>query len=169
MTRTRIFWSIYFILLGIILLIKILFRLTFSGWTMAFALLMLESGIFLLTGGFGLGKTRHARGGGDYVFFSGNVQLEGQSPRLSAVGSNVVVDLTAPPASLTSINCLMANVTVRLPQGYSLRTVCTTAFGDIRTPKGSLAGFGDRVFVFGDGLQSQMEVHCLFGQVTILD
>ena len=31
MTRTRIFWSIYCILVGIALLVKIFFRLEFSG------------------------------------------------------------------------------------------------------------------------------------------
>ena len=52
MTRTRIFWSIYCILVGIALLVKIFFRLEFSGWTMAIAILLLESGVFLLTGSF---------------------------------------------------------------------------------------------------------------------
>ena len=32
MTRMRIFWSIYCILLGILLLVKLLFRLDFNGW-----------------------------------------------------------------------------------------------------------------------------------------
>ena len=51
MTRMRVFWSVYCILVGIALLVKILFRLDFSGWTVAFAILLLESGVFLVTGG----------------------------------------------------------------------------------------------------------------------
>lgn len=39
----------------------------------------------------------------------------------------------------------------------------------IDTPKGSIPGFGDRVFVVSDGLQAQLELHCVFGQINLLD
>lgn len=70
MTRMRVFWSVYCILVGVALLVKILFRLDFSGWTVAFAILLLESGVFLVTGGFGLRRGRSAQGSGDYFFYS---------------------------------------------------------------------------------------------------
>ena len=75
MTRMRVFWSVYCILVGVALLVKILFRLDFSGWTVAFAILLLESGIFLVTGGFGLRHGRSAQGSGDYFFYSGEIEL----------------------------------------------------------------------------------------------
>ncbi len=169
MTRMRIFWSIYCIVVGLILLVKILFRLDFSGWAVAFAILLLESGVFLLTGGFGMNRTQYASGGGDYVFFNGSIAVGAQSPALNLIFGNATVDLTPPPAPVTRITCLFGNATVRLPQGYAVRTVCTCAFGAVSTPKGSVPGFGDKVYVLGDGLQTQMEVKCVFGQVTILD
>lgn len=75
MTRMRVFWSVYCILVGVALLVKILFRLDFSGWTVAFAILLLESGVFLVTGGFGLRRGRSAQGSGDYFFYSGEIEL----------------------------------------------------------------------------------------------
>jgi predicted membrane protein len=169
MTRTRIFWSIYCIVVGLALLVKIVFHLDFSSWAVAFAILLLESGVFLLTGGFGMNRTRHASGGGDYVFFNGSIAVDAQSPALNLVFANATVDFAPPPAPITSITCLFGNATVRLPRDYAVRTVCTCAFGSISTPKGGVPGFGDKVFVLGDGLQTQMEVKCVFGQVTILD
>ncbi|MGN1249941.1 MAG: hypothetical protein ACI4XW_07655, partial [Candidatus Spyradocola sp.] len=79
------------------------------------------------------------------------------------------VDLVPPLNRLTSITCLFGSATIRVPQGCSVRAVCQTAFGAISTPAGALPGFGDRVFIVGDGLQTQLEVRCVFGQVTLLD
>ena len=38
-TRMRIFWSVYCILLGLLLLLKLLFKWDFSAWSAAAALL----------------------------------------------------------------------------------------------------------------------------------
>lgn len=169
MTRTRIFWSIYCILVGIALLVKIFFRLEFSGWTMAIAILLLESGVFLLTGNFGLNRFRREEGGGTRAFFNGSIRLDAQSPDLTLVLGNATVDFSHPMAAQSRIQCLFSDMTVRIPQGYSVRAVCSTAFGSISTPKGVQPGFGQVVCVVGDGLQVQMEIRCLFGQVNLLD
>ena len=169
MTRMRIFWSIYCILLGILLLVKLLFRLDFNGWAAALALLLLQSGLFLITGGFGLAAHRHEQGGGNYLFFNGTIALDGSEPAVNILFANATVELIPPLNRLTSITCLFGSATIRVPRGCSVRAVCETAFGSISTPAGALPGFGDRVFIVGDGLQTQLEVRCLFGQVTLLD
>ena len=96
MTRTRIFWSIYCILVGIALLVKIFFRLEFSGWTMAIAILLLESGVFLLTGSFGLNRFRREEGGGTRAFFNGSIRLDAQSPDLTLVLWHTAADSVVP-------------------------------------------------------------------------
>ena len=169
MSRMRIFWSVYCILLGLLLMIKLLFRLDFNGWAAALALLLLQSGLFLITGGFGLSAHRHEQGGGNYLFFNGSIALDGSEPDVNILFANATVDLIPPLNRLTSITCLFGSTTIRVPQGCSVRAVCQTAFGAITTPSGALSGFGDRVFIVGDGLQTQLEVRCVFGQVTLLD
>lgn len=69
---------------GIALLVKILFRLDFSGWTVAFAILLLESGVFLVTGGFGRGAGAPHQGSGDYFFYSGEIELPASGKRAGA-------------------------------------------------------------------------------------
>ena len=169
MSRMRIFWSVYCILLGLLLMIKLLFRLDFNGWAAALALLLLQSGLFLITGGFSLSAHRHEQGGGNYLFFNGSIALDGSEPDVNILFANATVDLIPPLNRLTSITCLFGSTTIRVPQGCSVRAVCQTAFGAITTPSGALSGFGDLVFIVGDGLQTQLEVRCVFGQVTLLD
>ena len=55
------------------------------------------------------------------------------------------------------------------PAGVFRAHPLSTAFGSISTPKGVQPGFGQVVCVVGDGLQVQMEIRCLFGQVNLLD
>ena len=169
MTRTRIFWSIYCILVGITLLVKIFFRLEFSGWTMAIAILLLESGIFLLTGGFGMNRFRREEGGGMRAFYNGSIRLPAQSPNLILLLSHATVDFSVPMAAQTRVRCLFGDMTLRIPTGYSVRATCSSAFGSITTPKGVQPAFGEAVCVVGDGLQTQMEIQCVFGQVNVLD
>lgn len=169
MTRTRIFWSIYCILLGIALLARALFQLDIAFFSLALGLLLLLCGIFILTGGFGMARVRHVTGGGEYVFINGHITVDEDLPKAVIVLGNAIIDVTSPAASITHITCVLGNATVHLPQGYSMRTVCSTAFGSINAPDGSLQGFGDRIFMIGDGLQAQMQVNCVFGQVNLLD
>lgn len=169
MTRMRIFWSVYFILLGLLLLIKLLFGLEFSGWAAALALLFLQSGLFLVTGGFGLSVERHERGGGHYLFFNGNIVLDASDPQAMLVFGSASIDLLPPLNRLSSVTCVLGSATIRVPENCSVRTVCTTVFGSITSPAGAINGFGDRILVVGDGVQTQLEVKCLFGQVTLLD
>jgi hypothetical protein len=171
MTRMRVFWSVYCILVGVALLVKILFRLDFSGWTVAFAILLLESGVFLVTGGFGLRRGRSAQGSGDYFFYSGEIELPASenAPALITAFSNAEIWFTGGMPPVTRVTCLFSSTTIHVPEGYSVRAACSTAFGQIDTPKGSIPGFGDRVFVVSDGLQAQLELHCVFGRINLLD
>ena len=136
---------------------------------MAIAILLLESGVFLLTGSFGLNRFRREEGGGTRAFFNGSIRLDAQSPGPLAGPGERDGGLFHPMAAQSRIQCLFSDMTVRIPQGYSVRTLCSTAFGSISTPKGVQPGFGQVVCVVGDGLQVQMEIRCLFGQVNLLD
>ena len=168
-TRTRIFWSIYCILVGLALLGKILFRLEFSGWTMAIAILLLESGAFLLSGGFGMNRFRRREGGGTCVFFRGSARLSAQSPDFVLILGDAVVDFSQPMPPRSSVFCLFGSMTVRVPEGWSVRANCSSAFGGITTPRGAQPAFGEAVCIVGDGLQAVLDVRCICGQVNLLD
>ena len=168
MPRMRVFWSVYCILLGLILLLKLLFHWDFSAWSAALALLFLESGVFLLTGSFGLYAPKRSSGG-RHLFLTGRISLAHDAPVTTLLCSNVHVDLTAPMPKVTYIRSAFSNVTVRIPEGHSVRTVCQSALSTVETPHETLRGFADRVLIIGDGLQSQLVVQSLFSQLRILD
>ena len=119
MTRTRIFWSIYCILVGIALLVKIFFRLEFSGWTMAIAILLLESGVFLLTGSFGLNRFRREEGDVCYLSCA-------ESPPLLAVQRRLARGLTERGFALDDrrfVPHLTLARRVQLPPGFELSSI----------------------------------------------
>lgn len=148
MPRMRIFWSVYLILLGLLLFVKLLLNLKFDVASAALSLLLLQSGLFLVTGGFGLCKKRYAQGGGHFLFYNGSIALGAETP-------DVVL--------------FFGNASIRIPENCSVRSVCTAAFGNISSPNGEINGFGNRILIVGDGIQTQLEVQCCFGQVTLLD
>ena len=163
------FWSVYCILVGVAL-VKILFRLDFSGWTVAFAILLLESGVFLVTGGFGLRRGRPHRAAG----ITSSIPARSSCPPEKRAGAHHRLfqrqDLVhRRDASRHARDLPVQQHHDPRPGGYSVRAACSTAFGQIDTPKGSIPGFGDRVFVVSDGLQAQLELHCVFGQISLLD
>ena len=168
MTRPRLFWSVYCILLGLALLIKLLFRLEFSAWNAALALLFLESGLFLIAAAFGLGRPRTASGG-THAFFAGRIVLTADAPALSLLLSTAEVDLIAPLPKLTTVRCAFSTVTIRLPEGWSVRTVCRSALSTVTTPHDFHRGFFDHVCIIGDGFGAQMELKCFLSEVRILD
>ena len=167
--RSRVFGSVYCILLGLTLLIKLLFRLEFSVWSAALALLFLQSGLYLITGGFGLGIHRTITGSGFHAFFSGHIVLDTDDPALTLLFSTANVGLSAPMPKLTRVCCAFSTVTIRLPEGWSVRTVCRSALSAVTTPHDFHRGFFDHVSIIGDGFQSQMEIKCFLSEVRILD
>ena len=168
MTRTRFFWPVYCILLGLALLLKVLLRLDVSAWNLALALLFLQSGLFLIAAAFGLGKPRTATGG-THAFFNGRIALAANAPALTLLLSTAEVDLPAPLPKLTRVCCAFSTVTIRLPEGWSVRTVCRSTLSTITTPHDFHRGFFDHVTIIGDGFQSQMELKCFLSEVRILD
>lgn len=169
MLRKRVFWLFYCLLLALIVLIRLLFRWNFSIWSAALTLLALESAAFFLTDGFGLHRSRRASGSGTYALFNGRIGLSAQDKELSLLLSSADVDFTAPIPKIASIRCALSSATIRIPEGWSVRTVCRSALGSVSTPAGNLRGLEERVLVIGDGLQAQMEVRCLLSEVRILD
>lgn len=168
MLRKRVFWLLYCLLLALVVLLRMLFRWPFSVWSAALALLALESAAFFLTDGFGLGRYRYASGG-VHALFNGRIALTAQDHDLSLVLSSADIDLSAPMPKVASVRCAFSAVTIRIPEGWAVRTVCRSALSSVSTPAGNLRGLEERVLVIGDGLQAQMEVRCFFSEVRILD
>lgn len=169
MPRMRIFWSVYLILLGLLLFVKLLLNLKFDVASAALSLLLLQSGLFLVTGGFGLCKKRYAQGGGHFLFYNGSIALGAETPDVVLFFGNADIDLLPPLNRLSTVICIFGNASIRIPENCSVRSVCTAAFGNISSPNGEINGFGNRILIVGDGIQTQLEVQCCFGQVTLLD
>ena len=169
MTRMRVFWSVYCIVLVFALLVKLLLQFNISAWNIAVVLLLIESAVFLLTGGFGLSNHRSIASGGRHILFCGRITLSADEPDLSLILCTADVDLSAPLPPLTTLFCAFSTVTIRLPEGWSVRTVCHSSLSTITTPHDTYRGFCDRTLILGDGLQAQMELKCLCSDVRILD
>ena len=169
LNRNRFFFPIFFILLGLTLLVKVIFRLEYNMFSVGFAILLLLSGFSLLTNGFGTRKTTAEQGGENFFFFSGTVNAQPKDERVQLFFSSAVVELSNPPREGMEVLCAFGDVRIRVPEGHSVRAQCSCAFGNIETPRGGIPGFGERSVLVGDGLQANITVHCVFGQITLVD
>lgn len=167
--RMRVYWFVYFVLLVLLLSVKVVFRLAFNAWNAALLLLCILSLAFLIAGSFGLYRSKSVPGGGRYICFMGNIELPKESDALTVFFSEAAVTLAPPLARLTCIVCIGSEVTIRIPEGCSVRTVCRSTLSSVTSPAGLLHLFEERVLVIGDGPQTQLEVKCLFSKVTLLD
>ncbi len=167
MNRTMIFAAIYMILIGLMLAVKAAFRLDFNGYSAATALLLLESGVFLLI--FGGRKTALRRGGGKFLFMHGRVLPSQQDTNVTVCFSDADIELPSVLPPEMEVRCFFSNCVVRLPQGRSVRAQCSVSFGDMQTPEGALSGFGEKVLIVGDGPQSLLRLRCCFGSLTLYD
>ena len=167
--RMRVYWVVYFVLLTMLLLVKILGRFAFNAWNAALVLLCVQSVLFLIAGGLGFYRKRSVRAGGKRLCFSGSIALPASSPELSLLLSEAAVELVPPLARLTRITCIFSDVTIRIPEGCSVRTVCRSTLSSVAAPSGLIGLNDERVLIIGDGLQTQMEVRCFCSKVTLRD
>lgn len=169
MNRNGIFWSVYMILIGVLLLIKLIFRLEFNWFSAAFAVLLLQCGAVLLI------SSSSARGpvfcsrGGVHMFMAGKIVPQSGDTRILAVFSDAQIELPAVLPPEMEISSILANTTLQLPAGWSARAETSCAFGQISTPEGNIDGFGDKVFIVGEGQQCRLRLNAVFGRLVIRD
>lgn len=174
MNRSSIFWSIYLILVGVLLALKLFLRLDFSWFSAAVVVLLIEGGVFLLVSG-----VRHGSGGNDefgqpysngnfHMFMNGSVSpLQGENEITTVFsGVNVILPQQMPPRM--EINCIFGHTTVRVPEGWAAKVHASAAFGQVTTPEGNVDGFGERDLIVGSGLECVLVVNTVFGQSSVL-
>lgn len=169
MNRKTIFWSIYLILVGLLLLVKLLFNLHFGWFSAAFAILLLQSGIALIVWGCTNGKKSYRHEGGLHMFMSGTILPDPSDETVTVLFADARVELSAPLPPEMEISSIFANTVVQLPPSWSVRAECSVAFGNLQTPEGSISGFGDRVILVGDGQQCRLRANAVFGQLVLHD
>lgn len=96
MNRKTIFWSIYLILVGLLLLVKLLFNLHFGWFSAAFAILLLQSGIALIVWGCTNGKKSYRHEGGLHMFMSGTILPDPSDETVTVFFADARVELSAP-------------------------------------------------------------------------
>lgn len=165
-----IFWAIYLIVLGLILLIKVIFRLDFSWTGAAFALLLLMSGISLITNGARRKKNVYRPLSGVQFFANGTVILDEETSEFTSVFSDAEIELSRDrmPKEL-AVNSLFGRTILRVPEGYSARVEGTAVFGVLELPEGQIPAFGDKTCIVGDGLQIKLRVTSIFGYARVMD
>ncbi len=169
MNRRTVFWSVFLIVIGILLLVKLLFHLEFNWFSAAFAVLLLESGISLLIYARSGGPHAYHFEGGTHLFMVGRIVSGADDKQVNVIFSDAQVELPAMLPEKMEINSIFSNAVVQLPAGWSARASCSCAFGSLTTPEGNLSGFGQKVFIVGEGQQCQLTLNAVFGQLVLHD
>lgn len=163
------FWPLYMILCGLMLLLKLLFRLEFNVFNAAFAILLMESGVYLLLRTFrGTGKHHRVARGVNLLFF-GVVKAEPADDQIAIALADAVLELPNDMPSETKIDVICARLRIKLPQGWSARVQGEAVFSAISTPEGAISGIGEKVFLLGDGQQCRVHVNAVLASVEIID
>ncbi len=159
-----LFWGVFLVASGAILLLKYSLNLSFSGGKLIFGLLVLLIGVSMLTSGVAWkGDASHRT-----TMFSDNETVAAQSNETySVVFAETRYDLSqAQPGSRVKINCAFGSAKVQLPAGAVIVT-SNCAFGNVSMPDGSNYPFGSGRYTTGQGDAVYVEVSCAFGEVSI--
>lgn len=157
-----LFWGIFLLASGAILLLRYALNLNFSSGRLIFGLFVLLIGLSLLTSG-SIWKT-----GPNTTMFSDNATVQANgSESYQVVFASTNYDLTsAQPGSNIKVHCAFGAAKVKLPAGAVVVT-SNCAFGNVSMPDGSNYPFGSGRYTAGEGDAVYVDVNCAFGEVTI--
>lgn len=165
-----LFWGIFFLVAGLIVLLKMLLNLRVPAGKLIFGVFVLMVGVSLLIGSPGWGSLRY--GEENTTIFSssaGGVEIKDSEPYLSVFGSVTYDASKLEPGQSASIKCVFGSCRVLLPAGSSgVKVVTHSAFGSIRTPDGAESMFGTNTYEKKGENTITIDVSCAFGSVSIV-
>lgn len=181
-----VFWSIFLILTGIIVVVKHLFRLNFITGRIIFGIFVLLIGVSLLFGGsfafFGNHSIVNVSDKNDIIlgngyFSSDEVNTNGSNAEYNIIFGSGTLDLseiTFPGGNDTrsiKVNCVFGSAEIRIPKNVQVRIKANSAFGRTELPDGSSTTFGERNYTNTDNQQMrsllEIETNSVFGSITI--
>ena len=163
-----LFWGIFLIGIGILMIIKYQFKLNISMPRIVFGVLLLALGISMLLGGPGL-KTQS-----NIIFSEGNVQAVKPEKEYNVIFGNLVIDLATISrdelGESIKINTVFGNTLVKIDPNTPTLIKVTSAFGSGSTPDGSTIVFGDHTQKIGEGDQVlTIEANVVFGKIDFIE
>ena len=157
-----LFWGIFLVASGAILLMRYSLNMNFSAGRLIFGLFVLLIGLSLLSSG-----SAWRGSANNTTMFSDNETVSPGDGTYQVVFASTNYDLsTAEPGSRVKLNCAFSSVKVKLPPG-AVVVNSTCAFGNVAMPDGSNYPFGSGRYTRGDGTAVVVDISCAFGEVTI--
>ena len=160
-----LFWGIFLLAAGLIVMLKLFFNLQFATGKLIFGLFILMIGVSLLINNTGWGIFN---GNSNTNSFSSGQITETVSPQEYSVvfGSSTYDATSLKPGDHVKISCAFGSCKVILPQG-NVYVHATSAFGNVRLPDGSNVSFSSDSYGQDGADAIQIEISCAFGSVNI--
>jgi hypothetical protein len=165
-----LFWGIFFLVAGLIVLLKIVLNLRVSAGRLVFGVFVLMVGVSLLIGSPGWGSFRYNEEN-TTIFSSsaGDIEVSSPEPYLSVFGSVTYDASRLEPGQSASIKCVFGSCRVILPGGSSgVKVTAHSVFGSIRTPDGAESMFGTNTYEKQGDNAINIDVACLFGSISVV-
>jgi hypothetical protein len=160
-----LFWGIFLLTSGVIILLKLTFNLQVSSGKLIFGFFILLIGVSMLTTNL---NWNNFSSNDSTISFSSGQQVDAQDDKEYAVvfGSSTY-DLTKlEPGSHIKINCDFSSCTIKLPSG-AVQVNTNSAFGNVHLPDGSNIPFGNGTYSTSGDNKVVVDVTCAFGSVTV--
>jgi predicted membrane protein len=174
--------GMFFVLLGISIILKVLFKIDFPMFRILFAIFLIYLGVRLLTGFSNWDfRTRISKGDKESVVFgSGKMNWDSKDPKhneFSTVFGSSTVDLTQAQLAAdgieqkVDINSVFAETTVLLSPKVPVRVRMNSAFAEARMPDGNMVAFGTLHYsTHASDIKPVLQVnaHAVFGSMRFV-
>jgi predicted membrane protein len=176
------FWSLFFISLGVLLLIQRTLSVDIPIARIFFGLFLIYIGVKIVFGSFGIeinrGKVNKISTSTEFVFSSGAFKLYEQdktNKKFSTIFGNSTLDLTDLSKMATDDQIKVENIfsktKIKTPSDYELNIKSNLVFGNIKVRGQKLGSFGDADFKTPNYSNSSKKLNLVidsvFGEVEI--
>ena len=164
---STMFWGIYFIIVGVLAIIRSFGNVDFSLFRVAVGVFLAYVGIIVLLGGGYVWQSEP-----DLVVMEKRLQEITESGEYSTIFGEGVYDVRIdnPAGQRVAFNTVFGSTTITLPRDVPVRVVASSAFGSVSTPDGASTVFGEQTYLSGGAGESntlQIKVSVVFGSVVI--
>ena len=145
---SKVFWGIIVVLIGVSIIANSLFKINFPFFRVILALAIIYFGVKMLVGAFSTSSTKIESG--DSIFSKSKTlvtDLNG-AKEFNAIFGSQVIDLTEATweevEAFVETNTVFGNTIIILPNDIDIQIESNVVFGNVRTPDGANASFGDQ-------------------------
>lgn len=171
---SALFWGVLVIAIGLAMIIKTAFKITFSIAKVIIALVFIYFGVSIVLGIFGV-KPNMDTGSNNVIFNSANIMAVNDKNEYSIIFGSGDINLTT-VTDLTrkiKVSSVFGSARVILNPAVPVRIKASSAFGRIQTPDGLTATFGEHTYTAGDqnsaGGVLQIDASSAFGNMEIIN